>query len=419
MTTRKFYILFILTLLTACNVAFAQESRDSVKIYFSLGRSVLDTSIRENNRVLNYIRDSLRSHYADAVYRLKDVSVVGGASPEGSVKLNNRLSEKRASSVFEFLSENITLPSTQNKLTTHLGRDWRGLLTWVLKDENVPYKEDVIALLQNIIYKSQDGEREDDDNYGRLLRLKGGEPYRYLLKTAFPELRASYLVLQYDRIPNSLKMNNLMAVQPLWEPTLPTQQVLRFTPPLKESKKGLFMALKTNMLCDAMLVPNIGMEFHLGSNYSLSANWMYAWWKNDNKNFYWRTYGGDLAIRKYFGPRAKQNLLTGHHLGVYGQIVTYDLLLGNRTGILGDKWSYAAGVEYGYSLPVAKRLNIDFSIGVGYLTGEYKEYLPIDDCYVWQKTKNRKWVGPTKAEVSLVWLIGKGAADRCKKGGNR
>ena len=238
MTTRKFYILFILTLLTACNVAFAQESRDSVKIYFSLGRSVLDTSIRENNRVLNYIRDSLRSHYADAVYRLKDVSVVGGASPEGSVKLNNRLSEKRASSVFEFLSENITLPSTQNQLTTHLGRDWRGLLTWVLKDENVPCREDVIALLQDIIYKSQDGEREDDDNYGRLLRLKGGEPYRYLLKTAFPELRASYLVLQYDRIPNSLKMNNLMAVQPLWEPTLPTQQVLHFTPPSKNLRKA-------------------------------------------------------------------------------------------------------------------------------------------------------------------------------------
>jgi len=26
---------------------------------------------------------------------------------------------------------------------------------------------------------------------------------------------------------------------------------------------------------------------------------------------------------------------------------------------------------------------------------------------VWQTTKDRKWFGPTKAEISLVWLMGK------------
>jgi hypothetical protein len=34
--------------------------------------------------------------------------------------------------------------------------------------------------------------------------------------------------------------------------------------------------------------------------------------------------------------------------------------------------------------------------------------LPIDDCYVWQTTKNRRWFGPTKLEVTLVWLLGRG-----------
>ena len=141
---------------------------------------------------------------------------------------------------------------------------------------------------------------------------------------------------------------------------------------------------------------------------------MYAWWKSDKRHDYWRTYGGELDVRKYFGRRAKQKPLTGHHLGVYGQMLTYDFELGG-TGYQ-SKLSYGAGIEYGYSLPVAKRLNIDFGIGIGYLGGEYKEYEPIDGHYVWQATRQRHWFGPTKAEISLVWLIGRGNTNKGKGG---
>ncbi|MBQ8224165.1 MAG: DUF3575 domain-containing protein, partial [Bacteroides sp.] len=105
-------------------------------------------------------------------------------------------------------------------------------------------------------------------------------------------------------------------------------------------------------------------------------------------------------------------------MGLYGQIITYDFEWGGR-GYLGDRWSYAGGVAFGYSLPVRHRLNLDFTLGVGYLGGEYKEYLPIDDCYVWQVTKQRRWFGPTKLEASLVWLIGRGNVNEGKKGGRR
>ena len=48
--------------------------------------------------------------------------------------------------------------------------------------------------------------------------------------------------------------------------------------------------------------------------------------------------------------------------------------------------------------------------------GEYKEYLPQDGHYVWQSTKRRHWIGPTKAEISLVWLIGRGNTNRPSDG---
>ncbi len=167
------------------------------------------------------------------------------------------------------------------------------------------------------------------------------------------------------------------------------------------------MSLKNNMLYDLLAVPNIGIEFYLAKNWSIAANWMYAWWKTDKRHRYWRIYGGDIAVRKWFGRKTGERPLSGHHLGLYGQILTYDFEWGDK-GYLGDRWSYAGGVEYGYSLPVARRLNIDFTLGVGYLGGEYKKYAPRDGHYVWKATKDRHWFGPTKVEVSLVWLLGPG-----------
>lgn len=40
---------------------------------------------------------------------------------------------------------------------------------------------------------------------------------------------------------------------------------------------------------------------------------------------------------------------------------------GKPGGSLWEKCNYAVGVEYGYSLPVGRRLNLDFVIGAGLL----------------------------------------------------
>jgi hypothetical protein len=159
------------------------------------------------------------------------------------------------------------------------------------------------------------------------------------------------------------------------------------------------------MLYDLAMTPNAGIEFYLGAGFSLAANWQYAWWKRDKSAFYWRTYGGDFEARYWFGKLAKEKPLTGHHVGLYGQMITYDFEFGG-SGILAPRWSWAIGASYGYSLPIHRVLNIDFSAGVGYHTGIYHDYIPIDGEYIWQATKRRRWIGPTKFEVSLVWLIG-------------
>ena len=120
-------------------------------------------------------------------------------------------------------------------------------------------------------------------------------------------------------------------------------------------------------------------------------------------------------MRRWFGRAAERKPLTGHHLGLSAGVFTFDFEMGGK-GYMGGKpgrtlWDrclLTSSLEYGYSLPVSRRLNIDFTIGVGYAGGKIVEYTPQEGKYIWEKTKRVNWIGPTKAEISLVWLIGRG-----------
>ncbi len=163
--------------------------------------------------------------------------------------------------------------------------------------------------------------------------------------------------------------------------------------------------LKTNLLYDVLVVPNISAEMHLGKNYSIGLGYWYTWWSSNPSHKYWRSYGGEIDARKYFGSQASKATLTGHHLGVLSQMGMYDVEFGKR-GYMSD-FSFTVGAEYGYTFPLSERVSLDLAVGIGYFGGTYKVYDPIDTHYVWQETRNRKYFGPVKADVTLSFQIGK------------
>ncbi len=173
------------------------------------------------------------------------------------------------------------------------------------------------------------------------------------------------------------------------------------------SSRWIKFFIGTNLLYDAALTPNISAGIYLGNRVTVYADWMYAWWSKRDRRRYWRVYGGDIEARVQLGGGRSLSPFAGHHIGIYASIVTYDFQFGwDHIGVIGDKYNYAAGISYGYTLPVTRRLNIDFSIGVGYMWGRYMKHTPIDDHDVWISTHNRRWFGPTRAEIGLHWLIG-------------
>ena len=111
-------------------------------------------------------------------------------------------------------------------------------------------------------------------------------------------------------------------------------------------------------------------------------------------------------------------LIVGHFLGVYGMGGKFDLQA-NRTFCYQGEF-FSAGLTYGYSMPIAKRVNLEFSISAGYARIPYRHYNPTDDWELLIRDRNKSGVwhyfGPTKIEVALsVPLLVKTKV----KGGNR
>lgn len=173
---------------------------------------------------------------------------------------------------------------------------------------------------------------------------------------------------------------------------------------LKPLKNHSYIALKTNLLYDAVLVPDLGLEINVFNNWTVYADLMYACWDIPSRHYYWDLFGAQCGARKYFGRVASQRSFSGHHAGIYGQALAYDLQAGH-IGQQTPTINWGAGVEYGYSFPVTLGFNIDVELGLGYIGGKYYEYIVEDGHYTWRGTVKRAWMGPTKASVSLVWLI--------------
>ena len=170
--------------------------------------------------------------------------------------------------------------------------------------------------------------------------------------------------------------------------------------------------LSTNMLYDAALVPNVGVEYAFGQRWSAKVNAMYAWWSNDSRHRYWRVAGATVEMRRWFGTNVDAFELRGHHMGVYMGAYRYDFELGG-TGNMAD-FNYSVGVSYGYSMPIARKLSLDLGVSVGYIGGNYTKYDYEYECYMWKADMQRNYFGVTRAEASLVWHIELG-----RKGGGK
>lgn len=410
--------------------AYAASIQDSLRttIYFRPGYSLLELSYRDNAANMKALTQGIQTIKGNPCVQLQHIRILSAASPEGNSALNKRVAKRRGERLRDYLKETLVLPDSIFTVSS-AGEDWQGLASLIAK-EKTPWRNKALQIIRHTPEWVTRNGKVVDGRKRQLQNLDGGKAWKYMLDNHFYTLRTGAVVvcevktLAAESTPSaaeaSLEQARLEQAHPGAHAEASSEQA-RLEPASQQSAPqsppvASYFALKSNLLYDALLVPNLSLEASIGSGWTLGAGGMLAWWSKDAKHRYWRIYGGDLEIRKYFGTLSKSKPLQGHHLGIYGDFLTYDFEFGAKG--YQSKATYAAGIKYGYSHPIANRLNLDFALGIGYLHSNYKTYVPRDGCYVYQETKKRKWLGPTQAEISLVWLLGKGNTNK-KKGGKK
>ena len=166
--------------------------------------------------------------------------------------------------------------------------------------------------------------------------------------------------------------------------------------------------LRTNGLCDLALCPNVGLEIQTDLGLAFQLDYVGAWWNNKSKHRYFSNYGLQTEIRYYLESPKTDFPYTGHHAGAYFQMATYDFEFGGKGYQCKDlDNSIGFGLSYGYCKPVSGRLSLDFTVGIGYFTSKYTVYESTGEWYTPTSYKKLTWLGPTKAEVTLVWNLNK------------
>lgn len=411
--------------------AYAASIQDSLRttIYFRPGYSLLELSYRDNAANMKALTQGIQTIKGNPCVQLQHIRILSAASPEGNSALNKRVAKRRGERLRDYLKETLVLPDSIFTVSS-AGEDWQGLAALIAK-EKTPWRNKALQIIRHTPEWVTRNGKVVDGRKRQLQNLDGGKAWKYMLDNHFYTLRTGAVVvcevktLAAESTPLAAEASQEQArhesasqQQASQSPSSPPFPAIasQVHPESQAPPVASYFALKSNLLYDALLVPNLSLEASIGSGWTLGAGGMLAWWSKDAKHRYWRIYGGDLEIRKYFGTLSKSKPLQGHHLGIYGDFLTYDFEFGAKG--YQSKATYAAGIKYGYSHPIANRLNLDFALGIGYLHSNYKTYVPRDGCYVYQETKKRKWLGPTQAEISLVWLLGKGNTNK-KKGGKK
>ncbi|MFI3327887.1 MAG: DUF3575 domain-containing protein [Rikenellaceae bacterium] len=187
-----------------------------------------------------------------------------------------------------------------------------------------------------------------------------------------------------------------------------------------EDPKIAVLALKTNMLFDLVSLINAEIEVPIGEKFSIAGEWIFPWWIMDNSSSSSRrnraqTLTGTIEARWWLGNRDERARLTHWFVGAYGSMGVYDFEY-DHIGYQSEKKYYNVGLSVGYAHQVAKRLRLEYSLGVGYMQTRFNKYEAVwsDVDSEWKAMRTDSgslgWFGPTRAKVSLSVAINKASS---------
>ena len=449
------------------------NSQDTTfKINFRFDSYAIDPNYRNNKSAFEQLDRTIKGLNGE---RIDSIVITTKASPEGVLEHNIALARKRANSMRAYMTEKYPELGSRMRVFAE-GEAWSELREFIVNDTKLSSnsKARILAILDN----------ETISVGTRKWRLERDPEYDYIYNRYYPALRNSAIYQIYSNgkqvTPATIesvaqqevaehiaeaaptKSSQLTEEKPTEvvaeeKPTQevtekvadevaekvadevaekvadevaesivqeqPTEEVAemptaRIEPIIK--RDTMVVALKSNMLYDALTVLNAEVEVPISRHFSVAVEYLFPWWESGNK-YCLQLLELGVEGRYWFRNNVnKVDRLGGHFLGVYGMSAMYDIQKDYNPAHQGEFWS--AGLTYGYAMRVGKqkRISLEFALSVGYLTTDYRNYFPADDyseLYIDKLGYGRlRYFGPTKLKVSLVVPFNIGYN---KKGGSR
>ena len=179
------------------------------------------------------------------------------------------------------------------------------------------------------------------------------------------------------------------------------------------------VAVKTNALYWATATPNLGFEFALGDRWTFELEGGYNPWTLDSDN--------NMKIKHWLvSPEFRYwfcNSFQGHFIGVNANYAQFNIgglpfampnlfvNLSSDAAPMPDLqaariqgWAAGAGITYGYAFPIARRWNMELTVGYGWWYTNYDQY-ESRKCGLFQQIVEKHALGPTALGVSFIYMI--------------
>ncbi|MGM9786072.1 MAG: DUF3575 domain-containing protein [Candidatus Cryptobacteroides sp.] len=425
-------------------IDFSGTVEDSLLVRIPFPHAV---SNLQNYPKVNIAAIELMQMLEDPDIELDRVYVCGSTSPEGLWGENVTLSQARTDNVARYIQYALDIPE-HKIIKKSIVEDWDRLADMIEESEDLPYKYEAL----NIIRTKDWGERKT-----ALRKLGGGKVWKILEKDYFPELRSVRfgIFCKMKPQPEKPKVDTVYVRDTIYiykelireapKVIVKEQPEIRQTRPrtekspakekkVKEAKNSerasekadvqaeedgdsWKIGIKTNLLTDALVIPDLALELQLFKHISFNIEGWYTPYNifapAKDTNFS----GFRPQFRYWFGRNSLMR--HGNYVAIDGSLMWYTLkwrdgllyqngkegLYDKRSSNMTPAWS--AGVSYGYCFGLGRKKawGIELELGIGYQrytqnVGRFNDYSQKWEIYDYQE---KQQFGITHANISLTY----------------
>lgn len=374
--------------------------------------------------------------------KLSYVEMRGASSPEGPIKWNDILAEKRSQALVGQLSS--VFGDSCKMLEVKASPEDYGALLFMMHEANDPD----LAVVSSIVL------RNDGNRIGTKRELRNKEKgllWRRIYQKYFAQIRYARVVLYFEplvapvvekpKVDTVIPLVPLVLTEKVTPIVVPDTTIALDTLPVVAKDSVVYrrelLSVKTNLLEIGAYVPqygwcpmpNLAIEYYpLHGHFSYGASLDFPWWIGNNRNHkYFELRNYQVETRYYLrSGDIRQNdpadgvAFKGLYLQAYLHAFLYQIGFSATKGWIGE--GAGAGVGAGYVLPLGHKSHwrLEFGVQFGAFITKYDPFVygcPVDHIdnglyyYKWtgkagdfrKRQYNFTWFGPTRIGITLTY----------------